>query len=188
MISFSYQGNLYIFVLFPGLMANDSLLVFKCDEFDFYYSPDFADECIAKGTELMVGIDIYDQFISQQSYDKLIELYLNKINNHKIAILAADGVNILDVWHYSVGENYKSMQSWISANENYGLQILDVCNPLKAKLESKKSALVYPDGIYSIKKHIWGDVKTELFIPGTGHIDEYLIEYHERILEDSLNN
>ncbi len=107
---------------------------------------------------------------------ELIEIYAQKNNLERTVILSAHGDSRNHKWYYSDGDKDFLVQSWINNMDgNYKLLILNVCNPGRHEVSSKKSALLLPNEIYSGIRVARGRVQLELFIPGRGYVDSYIV-------------
>ena len=151
-------------------------------EIDLFYSIDMKEECNYNSEmdlELATS-DVLDIFIRDQDpkQNELINLYAEKNNLERIAVLDAHGTSINGKWYYSNGKEDHSVQRWIGQKDGkYKLLILNICNPEQDEISSKKSIILAPNESHDFRKDFEkGDVQAELFFPGKGYVSSYEIE------------
>jgi hypothetical protein len=66
----------------------------------------------------------------------------------------------------------------------YKALILNVCNPRNNSIKSKKSIILHPNGVISNRLLAQEVVPIELFLPGIGYIDSYMIEEEVKKLRE----
>jgi hypothetical protein len=154
---------------------------------DFFYSPDMKEDIeLHDETALdIVAWTTIDAFLGMnQEYNKIVEANAKKNNLEKIAILAAHGQDKNNKWVYFVNEEAKSMQRWISSMDGkYKAIILYSCNPGRNEVYTRKTPIIAPNETFSHKLLNQGKVQIELVMPGTGHVDSYMLEEELRKLE-----
>lgn len=162
------------------LEAPPKLLQYKYKDIDFFYTRDMKEESGLNNKSVLdtIASETAKNFLKlNKEYSELIEVYANKNNLEKIAILMAHGENINKKWHYANEYNSFPVQSWINKMDGkYKVLIIYTCNPGRNEITSKKSPVLVPNGIYSNASLEKGKVQIELFLPGTGYVDSYLIE------------
>jgi hypothetical protein len=147
---------------------------------DFFYSLDMKDD-MELHDEMALDIASWktvENFIEMNpDYKKLIDVYAKKNNLEGIAILAAHGEKIKNSWFYFNGNAGHPIQKWIDINDGkYKALILYSCNPGKNEIKSNKTPVLAPNEIFSHRLLDKGKVQIELFMPGTGYLDSYMIE------------
>ena len=151
------------------------LLKYNYKDIDFFYSEDMKEQ---GGLENVLDLEsftfatIHKSLILNKEHKELINDYVEKNNLEGIAILYANGDSIEDKWCYVKGEETHSIQRWISQKDGkYKLLIIDVDNPGRHKIISKKSPILM----------LQKEGQIELFLPGTGYVDSCLI--HEEFMK-----
>lgn len=163
------------------------LLKHTYKKIDLFYSHDMKED-------LMLDNEMSLEIISWRTieiflednleYDKLINVYAKKNNLERIAILLAHGQKIKNKWFYFNEDKISSVQGWINnLDGKYKVLILHSCNPGRDEIYSKKSPVLAPNEIYNNLLLEEGKVQIELFMPGSGYIDSYLIEEELKKLE-----
>lgn len=125
-------------------------------------------------------------FLENKSYNAVINHYTKNNDLSGICMLIAHGDSYKNKWIYSDSKNDFSVQSWINKKDGqYGLLILRCCNLDAVPVQSKKSAIIFPNMDYSDAMLNDGEVQLELFIPGRGYLDSYEVDAY--IQEHNLN-
>lgn len=166
------------------------LLKGSFDEVDVFYSPEIVKDYVSNGVdfdlEYIVG-SILEQFLDQTGYGDIVDLFFQLKGNERKAILLAHGSVFNDDWYYFDGERNLRVQCWIRANDGkYGALILCVCNPGLCEISSKQSVVLASNYIYSQARQNLGECKVELFLPGVGYIDDYVLDWHRNQLLRAL--
>jgi hypothetical protein len=127
-----------------------------------------------------------EHFIEEnKAYSSIINNYSKKNSLEKIAILTAHGEDVKDSWHYFDKDNSSSVQRWINRMDGkYKVLILDICNLENHLIKSEKSIVLHPNGPISNLLLMQNMVPIEIFLPGTGYIDSYIIEEELKKLSD----
>lgn len=69
------------------------------------------------------------------------------------------------------------MQRWINKYDGeFGIIILQSCNPESIEIHSKKSAVVHYNHIYSGLRQARAEGQLEIYIPKIGYVDSYVID------------
>jgi hypothetical protein len=147
---------------------------------DFFYSPDMKEDIMLHDKTALdiVAWTTVDAFLGMNpEYNKIVEANSKKKNLEKIAILAAHGTEKDRKWVYFVNETTKSMQRWISSMDGkYKAIILYSCNPGRNEVYTRETPIIAPNETFSHRLLNQGKVQIELVMPGTGHVDCYMLE------------
>ena len=116
---------------------------------------------------------------------ELVNLYAKQNSLEGIAILNAHGDMNNDKWCYSDAENLFSVQSWVNKMDGkYKALLLKVCNEEGKEVSSKRSIIFHPNEVYSSEDQRVGEVQVELFVPGRGYVNDYLIDSEIKRLKE----
>lgn len=125
---------------------------------------------------------VLDCYFSREVY-KLSGLWKRLKGLDRMAILSAHG-HFDGRWLFDDGEREYPVQRWINQQDGkYSALLINCCNPGRQAISSKKSLVLVPNKVYSIFDHLRGDVQIELYLPGSGYIDEIVIEDEIRQLK-----
>jgi hypothetical protein len=157
-----------------------NLLKYTYKDIDLFYSDEMKEqekldnEISLEVTAMMAVKNLLEQ---NKEYSELVETYAKKNSLENIAILYAHGEEINNKWHYFSNDKAFSVQRWINKMDGkYKALIIYSCNPGGNEITSKKSIVLAPNRLYSGKIARHGEVNIELFLPGTGYVDSYMIE------------
>lgn len=164
------------------------LLKHTHEDIDLFYTSSMISD-MELHNEIKKGVacwSIVKHFIEDiPNYNAIVNAYAKKNNLERVAILAAHGEEIKSNWHYFNGTSSYSIQSWINKMDGkYKALILNVCNPEKNSIQSKKSIVLHPNDFISNRLLMQEAVPIELFLPGTGYVDSYIIEEELNKLKD----
>ena len=137
--------------------------------------------------EMSIG-DSIQEFLSNPLHKEYEELYRQKNNLSGCGILFAHGDSYQrNKWAYQDAGKWKNVQKWINENDGkFSALILKCCNPGSAEIKSKKSIVLMPNQEFSNVLHNIGEVQIEIYAPGKGYIDEYVIEDETKKLQSIL--
>lgn len=128
-----------------------------------------------------IHIDLcLDSFLKKNSkIEELARLY-SELNSLKgISILSAHGdYNFIGKkWIYFDDKKQYSVQRWINKYDGkFGVIILQCCNPEHVGINSKKSAIINYNNIYSGLRQAQCDGQVEIYIPKIGYVGSYIID------------
>lgn len=149
-------------------------------EIDMFYTKDIKEERAFKNKcvlDLIASETARDFLKFNKEYEELIEIYAKKNNLERIAILLAHGDEVDNTWCYYNGDKAFSVQNWINNMDGkYKALILYSCNPGGNEITSIKSPVLVSNKEYSHALLLKGRVQIELFLPGSGYVDSYMIE------------
>ncbi|MBS3095689.1 hypothetical protein J4231_03340 [Candidatus Woesearchaeota archaeon] len=157
------------------------------DEIDLFYSDDILHE-VSKSPGMFVEDFMSDLHEYNGKELELIGLYSKKQGLKRTAMIVAHGDSIGEEWRFFCGNKSFSTQEWINQNDGrYALLILGCCNPGHHEIESKKSAVLAPNEVYSpIKHYCLNEVQIEVYIPGIGYVDSYTVDYEIKRVQRAL--
>ena len=164
------------------------LLTHTHEDIDLFYTSDMISN-MGLYNEMERGVACWStvkQVIENvPNYNAIVNAYSKKNNLERVAILAAHGEEIKFNWHYFDGDSSSPIQNWINKMDGkYKALILNVCNPRNNSIKSKKSIILHPNGVISNRLLAQEVVPIELFLPGIGYIDSYMIEEEVKKLRE----
>lgn len=122
------------------------------------------------GAELMMQHTIDEIDPEQKRY---VEVYSALKNLAGYAILDVEEMEGTKAWCYSNGKRAKKIQNWIKSHDGKFLALIVYCgNSKRCAIKTQKSIAL---------------LNGEMFVPKSGYIDNYTIEYDTAKLSEKLN-
>ncbi len=165
----------------------------KCnaDGIDIFYSHGIKKECRLKpGRRINDHVEtiISEILEANPKYDMLANLFAQKKGMDGIAILSAHGEDAKGTWCYENGGELIPVQNWIDRNDGkYAFLVLNCCNPGSREISSRRSAVLAPNFVWGplLSQNSVGQI--ELYLPGAGYVDSYLIDYVIKQMKKTAN-